>query len=494
MHPLPPTIPRTPSTARRILRTARVAALLPLLSGCFFNDKADLSLDIPATYRDADRRPHRALPEIDWWRGFRSTELTALIEEAQNANLDIAAAMARIVQADAQARIANAPLLPIVDLDLGASQSRSSTAGTSTSGGGAGGGASVSPVRNTFTAALNGSYEIDFWGKNRALLRAAQQTAIASRFDREVIALATMASVANAYFQVLASQDRLRIARDNVASASRVLDIIRQRVEVGTATGLDIAQQESLLATQRATIPVLEQTLRQNTATLAVLIGKPPERVTVRGGSMRALRVPRVTPGIPSELLAQRPDIGEAEALLLGADANVEAARAAFFPSIVLTAEGGYQSAALKSLFQPNAVFYTIASGLTQPIFDNFRLQGQFEQQRGRQDELLQIYRKTVVQAFADVDSALVAVQQSARRERLQREVVTSSRRAFDIAETRLREGTVDLVTVLTTQQTLFQAQDALAQAQLARLQAVVTLYQALGGGWLLQKETRNAP
>ena len=248
-----------------------------MLSACLFNDKADLALDIPAAYRDAGRKPHAALPALDWWRGFRSRELTALIEEAQNANLDIAAAIARIVQADAQARVAGAPLLPAIDADASISQTRSSTAGdgTSTTSSATRSRRCATPTRPRSAA----SYEIDFWGKNRAILRAAQQNAVASRFDREVIALATMASVANAYFQVLAAQDRLRIARENIASASRVLELIRQRVAAGTATGLDIAQQESLLASQRATVPLLEQILRQNTATLAVLIGRPPERV-----------------------------------------------------------------------------------------------------------------------------------------------------------------------------------------------------------------------
>jgi outer membrane protein TolC len=135
-------------------------------------------------------------------------------------------------------------------------------------------------------------------------------------------------------------------------------------------------------------------------------------------------------------------------------------------------------------LLRPESVFYNLAAGLTQPIFDGARLFGLLDLQRGRQDEFLQAYRKAVINAFADVDRALIAVQQTARRERLQREVVTSTRRAFEIAETRLREGTVDLITVLNTQQALFQAQDTLAQARLLRLQAVVGLFQALGGGW----------
>jgi len=299
-----------------------------------------------------------------------------------------------------------------------------------------------------------------------------------------VVALSTVASVANAYFQVLAAQDRLALARDNVKSASRVLDLIKQRLEVGTTTGLEVAQQEALVAQQRALVPTLVQVLRQNIAILAVLIARPPERIAIRGGSMQRLALPRVTPGLPSDLLTQRPDIREAELNLAAANANVYAARAAFLPSIQLTGQDGFTSAILRSLFRPEAAFFSIAAGLTQPIFDGGNLLGNLEQRKGRQEELLQNYRKAVISAFADVDNALVAVQQQAEFERLQRQVVEASRRAFNIAETRLREGTVDLVTVLTSQQTLFQAQDALAQARLGRLQAIVSLYQALGGGW----------
>jgi NodT family efflux transporter outer membrane factor (OMF) lipoprotein len=209
----------------------------------------------------------------------------------------------------------------------------------------------------------------------------------------------------------------------------------------------------------------------------------------LRGGGLERLTIPHVTPGLPSDLLAQRPDVREAEAQLAAAHANVAAARAAFFPSIQLTGEGGYASLALRTLFRPESAFYSLAAGLTQPIFDGHRLRGQLELQQGKREELIQNYRKAVIAAFADVESALIAMVQTAQRERLQREVVASSRRAFEIAETRLREGTVDLVTVLNTQLTLFQAADALAQARLARFQAIVSLFQALGGGWSVQQE-----
>jgi multidrug efflux system outer membrane protein len=460
------------------------------LGGCLLTgDKPEPALDLPSFYDYGPRKPavaEAAVPPLDWWRSFRSRELTEVIEAAREGNLDIAAAVARIVQADANARIAGAALLPIIDFNGNAQHTQQSkTTGSTNVISVSRSGAGVAIIRNDLRATLNGSYEIDFWGKNRSLVRAAEETAVASRYDREVVGLTTMVAAANAYFQVLAAQDRLRVAHENLASATRVLNLIQQRLQAGTASALDTAQQESLVNTLRATIPPLEQTLRLNRVTLAVLMGRSPEGVKIRGGSLRNIAYPRVTPGLPSELLAQRPDIREAEANLAAANANVVNARAQFLPSISLTGEGGYESAILKLLLRPESVIYTAAASLTQPIFHGGQLLGNLDLQKGRQDELLQVYRKAVISGFADVENALDDIRKTAEREKLQRDVVTSSRRAFDISEQRLREGTVDLVTVLQTQQTLYAAQDALVQAQLAHVQAIVSLYQALGGGWL---------
>lgn len=446
-----------------------------MLTGCLFNERTALDMPIPDAYRTAREVPKGGRPTLDWWRGFGSRELTDLIEEAQTANFDIAVAIARILQADAASKVAGAALLPAADFDASATRARSP------------GGPDTATLRTAITA----SYELDFWGKNRATSRAAQQTAIAARYDRDVVAISAIVSVGTAYFQVLSSQDRLRIARQNVAAADRVLTLIRQRESAGTASALEVAQQETLVASQRAQIPLLDETLRQNKATLALLVGKAPSFLQVRGGSLYSLRIPRVRPGLPSELLYQRPDIREAETLLASADASVEAARAAFFPSIQLTGTGGFASSALVALFRPESAFYSMAASLTQPIFDGFRLEGLLEQARGKQLEALHLYRKSVVSGFTDVEKALIAVSDEARRERLQQQVVDASRRAFQIAETRLREGTVDLVTVLVTQQALFTAEDNRVNARLGRLQAVLALYQALGGGWLPPGEVR---
>jgi len=465
---------------RRALRCATVLAFAPWLTGCILTTDTlptGAIVDVPPKYREASGGPHAALPAPDWWRGFRSRELTTLVERAHLDNLDIAAAVARIEQADANTRIAGAPLLPLVEFDSAVTRT----------------GTGTGPGINTYRAVLNASYELDFWGKNRAALRAAEFTGIASRFDREVIVLSTVASVINTYFQILASQDRLRIARDNVTAATSILKVYQDRIAAGTATGLDIAQQESLVAQQRAAIPPLDQQLRQNIAILALLIGEPPSRLTVRGGSLSGIMALRPSPGLPSDLLLQRPDIRETEAQLAAANANVQSARAALFPSISLTGQGGFVSTALNTLFVPQSAIYSVAGSLTQPVFDGFRLLATLDLRKGQRTELLQLYRKAILSGFSDVERALIAVRDLADQERLQTEVVATSRRAYELSENQLRAGTIDITTVLNTQRTLFQAQDQLVLVRLTRLQAIVSLFQALGGGWVLPNEIANA-
>ena len=446
-----------------------VLALSSALSGCILgSERPELNLDMSDTYRTAPRgNADAAVPVLDWWRGFRSGELTALMEAAQIYNLDIAVAIAQIVQADAQVGVSGAPLLPSVSGNASAEALR--TAGKDT---------------QLYNVNLSASYMLDFWGKNRALLYAAEENATVARYNREVVTLTTIVTVANTYFQILAAQDELRVTRQNLAAAERILGLVRNQFNGGTASQLDLSQQESLVATQRAAIPPLEVTLGQNIAALAVLVARAPANFTVHGGSTRQIIVPRVTPGLPSELLYQRPDIRQAEAQLASSNFSVEAARAAFFPQISLTGTTGFQSAALASLFTPGAWFYTAAASLTQPIFDGFLLESQLKQAKGVQLQNLQVYRKAVLSAFADVEKALLALQQFTLQERLQNDVVTASRKAFDVAETQLRGGTINLITVLQTQQTLFTAENNLVLVRLNKLLAASSLFQALGGGW----------
>jgi outer membrane protein, multidrug efflux system len=482
-----------PDSALRGAISGRFAVILGVfcfihtLSGCMLEaQKPELALDTPGKYRAAHGAADAAVPKIDWWRGFRSRELVSLIENAQAHNFDIAVAVAQIQQADAQVRIADAPLFPTFDLNGNASVGKSS-AQTGSSGGGG--------VAHLYSTSLSASYVLDFWGKNQASLVAVEENAVASRYNREVVTLTAISAVATTYFTILGAQDGLRILRKNVEDSSRILDLIMQQFSAGTVSQVNVAQQQALVATLRAQIPPVEQALQQSLSTLAVLIGRAPERYVARGGSMMNVTVPRVTPGLPSELLEQRPDLRQAEALLAASNYNVQSARAAFFPSIQLTAQTGYQSAALRALFGPSAWFYTAAAGLTQPVFDGFLLEGQLEVQLALRQQALQIYRKDVLSAFSDVEKALVALEQTSLQEKYLREAVLASEMAFYLSEQQLREGTVNLVTLLQTEETLFQNQDSLVQVQLARLQAAVGLFQALGGGWSpAEKVARAAP
>ena len=435
-------------------------ALVQMLSGCTFPPaRPDLAPDIPPKYGAG--KGVSAPPALDWWRGFRSRELTNLIEEAQLENLDIGAAIGRIMQADAQAKIIGAPLLPEVDFAGFAERFRNAGAGV--------------PERNLFHAALNASYEIDFWGKNRAFSRAAQETAVASRFNKEVVVLSQGRG-----------GDEVRHPDREGASVTHAAN--RAAIPIGTSLLLHAALAVFLLAVAVRPRPMPQVPVEIQVVDVPAKrpeAAKPPVEVVIKGGNIYRLAIPRVTPGLPSELLFQRPDIRAAEANLASADASVEAARAAFFPSISLTGQAGYESNVLKLLFTPQNAFYNIALNVTQPLLDGFRLEGQLELAQGKQFEFVKVYCQTILSGFGDVEIALIAIAESLERERLQQIVVNSSREAFRLSEARLREGTIDLVTVLQTQQTLFTAEDNYSLARLARLQAVLSLFQALGGGWM---------
>ncbi len=471
----------------------RLLMLFPLLAlaACGLED-AQLDMNVPqipsrftqdqtgaAIQKTADTSAEdRGKISQDWPKLFGSPELSRLSQQAVRGNFDIAAAAARLIQAQAQSMISSSALVP--SLSGTGSASRSYTPGTLR--------ARTAPfeasVGNNFNLGLSASYVLDFWGRNRALADSADWNAIATRYDRETLIVSTQAALANTYFQILLAQDRLRLARQNVQIAENVLSAIKARMDVGTATALDLAQQESIVASQRASIPALEQSQQQASVLVASLLGRTPESVAIAGGSLERLRLPKVQPGLPSQLLLRRPDLAAAEARLQSAQGNIKAARAAFLPSISLSTQSGLGSSTLANLLRPEALAASLAAGLVQPIFNGDQTEGQLRQAQGRQIELLADYRKVIVTALADVENALIAVRLTSEHEDLQARVVASARRAYEITEQRLQEGTIDVVTLLNTQLTLFQAQDNLTLIRYQRLQALVSLFQALGGGF----------
>jgi len=425
------------------------------------------SLAQPDTWHNADQPPSPEWPAADWWRAFSAPQLDALILQARQHNFDLAAASDRIRQADADLQIAHAQLLPAAALDAqwvhGPATSRESRGSLAT---------------------LDASYELDFWGKNRAGVAAARASALASRYDRATLGLSIDSSVALTYFEVLALHDQMSIATNDLSSAERLLKILQAREAAGVSSALDVAQQDTAVATANARIPPIEAQLQQSTDALALLTGALPESLVIPDGSLADLAVPPISAGITSELLSRRPDVAEAEAQLVAANANVAAAHAAFLPSVQLTAEGGVASTALTNLLHPQSTLFALVASITQSIFDGGELRGQYQKSQARYDELVQLYRKAAVSAFVDVEDALTGANHFAEEERRQQRATTAAQRAYDISVAQLRAGTIDLVTVLTAQTALFSAEDALVSARLAQLQAEVSLYRALGGGW----------
>ena len=410
-------------------------------------------------------------PDRAWWHGFKSADLDRLIGATETASFDIQAAIARVHQADAQLKINGAALLPAVTGTGSQKYARSYT--------------SVSPqfgnskYYDTRTSSLNlsASYELDIWGRVAATRDSAEAAALFSRYDQQSVALTTIASVATTWFTALAYEDRLAVAQRNLADSEEILRAINARLDAGTASALDVAQQAALVAGVRASIPALRSNAIQQINALGVLVGSLPEDIKVSPGTLTTLSLPEVAPGLPSDLLLRRPDIAAAEAKLMEANANIREARANFYPQISLTAGGGLQSAALGTLFGPTSMLLNAAGSVTQTIFDNGLKRGQYELSVAQEDELVADYRKAIVQAFTDVENALTQYRYTTEQEKLEQ-------LAVDVARAQVLAGTSDIVTALQAQSTLFTDLDTLAQVRLARFQALVALYKSLGGGW----------
>jgi outer membrane protein, multidrug efflux system len=442
-------------------------------------DSADL---IAPAWRASAPTAVSVWPAPEWWTGFNSPELNDLIARAKAENFDIIAAAARIRQANAALVAAGAPLLPTATASTGDQWSRYSYAHANSRGAEARNNSYYETRVWNLTPTV--SYEVDLWGRVRATRDAALATALASRFDQETVALTVVTGVADTWFQALATQDRLDVARRNLRDSEEILRAIQARLDAGTANQLDVAQQAALVAGIRASVPALQNQLQQFINGLGILTGQSPEAITVRPGTLNALSLPEVAPGLPSELLARRPDVAYAEAALQSASASVRAARAAMLPKVELTATGGWQAFSLGMLFGPGSFFAQTATSVTQTLFDNAALAANVEQARGRADELVADYRKAIVQSFTDVENALTAYRYTTEQEALERNAVATAQLAADIARAQVIAGTSDMVTALQAQTTLFTDLDLLAQVRESRFLALVSLYKALGGGW----------
>ena len=455
-----------------------VLGLCLLLNACAASLPAvDSGVAAPTAWQYAERDAAQ-LNNQRWWTQFGSPQLNRLIEQARRDSFDVAAAVARVRQAQATAVIAGAPLLPEVKFNLSTSHQRLLR--------GQGGpdldATQSNDTVNSFGANLSASYEVDFWGGRAAARDSALHSLRASASDQATVELTLLSNVADRYAQTLAARQREQIAELNLANARNVLELVQTRYDAGSATALELAQQQSLVASQQRQLPLIQQLAQESRITLAALLGQPVQALDLGTEPFQALTWPRIGPGVPSQLLSRRPDLAKAEAELAAAQADVRVARAAMLPAVTLGATFG--SDAGKAVEILRSPYYTLTGGLVAPIFNNGRLTAERDKARARQDELLQTYRGAIINGFADVEKALSSITRLDQQRQWQTQELQAAQNALRIAESRYQAGAEDWLSVLDSQRTLYTAQDLNVQLRLSRLQASIALYKALGGGW----------
>ncbi len=453
------------------MRTVVVGVVLAaVLAGCATQPRDERpEVSVPGGWRNA-LTAEAGWPSIAWWRGFGSSELVQLIESAELNNRDLAAASFRIAQARANLQVAGASLYPAVDAGGSAGRSQASGRGGS--------------ISNSLQASVGVGYELDVWGKNRATRDAAAAALASSGYARETTRITIVADTASAYFQILSLNDRIAVAERQLENTRQLLKLLEIQYGAGAISRFELERQRNVVAAQEASIPPLVQQREQTLDALAVLLGVPPQEVRVAGGSLAKLLLPPLAPGLPSELLTRRPDIRRAEADLMAANANLDAARAALLPSFDLTARAGLQAATLGQFTGPGGLFWSLAAGITAPIFDAGRLAGQRDAVEARRNELIEQYRQAILVSLRDVEDALVALNQLAAQQAAQERALEHALAAFRLAELRYRAGAQDFTTVLDVQRSLISAESALDPIRAARFAQTVALFKALGGDW----------
>jgi NodT family efflux transporter outer membrane factor (OMF) lipoprotein len=399
--------------------------------------------------------------DAPFWRELGSEELNRIMKVALAQNLDLEAALHRIAQARGQARVAGAPLYPALEASGGSSRT-------------------IQDPRDATSARGVGSlsYEIDLWGKNRSNAAAANQRARATEFDRDALQLIVSSDTATFYTQLLSLNERIRIAENNLRTAEEVLRIIEARYRAGSVSGLEVAQQRVAVNSFRSSLSSLAEQRATTFNALAILVGQAPQDFQPPRDTLASLKAPFVELTPPATLLTARPDIEGSEALLRAANADIGAARAAFFPSLKL----GVDTSIAAGFGGPAAAATSLANSVLAPIFTGGRLRGNLEAVTARQKELAAQYRKTVLTAFQEVEDALAALKSTDEQSEISRQTVQESQNAYDIAKARFDAGAIDYLTLLETQRSLFQAQDDQIAISAAQLQAFIQLRKALGG------------
>jgi multidrug efflux system outer membrane protein len=447
------------------------------LAGCAVGpDYRRPAVSTPPAFRNDRVVSTNSFADLPWWQVFHDQTLQGLIRILLTNNYDLRIAVTRIEQASAIARETRGQFFPQVNYAALAGKGKNVGAGNTPSPTGITGGAVAADV--------NASWEIDLWGRIRRLNESARAQLFASEEARRDVMTSVIAQLAQEYFQLLALENDLEIARQSTNSYGQSLMVFSQRLQGGVASKLETSSAEALMHSAAATIPELDRQITLMEDQISVLLGQNPDRILRGDSSLEKQIPPDVPPGLPSALVERRPDVREAEQQLRSANAQVGVAKTAFFPQLNLSGLFGKVSPELSAFTSGGATAWGVAAGLTGPIFSGGQIRAQYQQAQAAREQFALQYQAAVLRAFQEVSDALISHEALAAEREEQARAVDSYQVALDMAMKRYQSGNASYYEVLQQQQQLFPAENALVQTRLNQLLSVVQLYRALGGGW----------
>jgi multidrug efflux system outer membrane protein len=468
---------KTHDRFERLLAAIAPCWLVFFLAGCAVGpDYRRPSVNAPAAFRFENVVSTNSFADLPWWEIFQDQALQALIRTALTNNYDLRIAVTRVEQARAIAMQTRGQFFPQVDYAALVGKGKNVGSGNTPSPTGITGG--------VLAADINASWEIDLWGRIRRLNESSRAQFFASEEARRDIMTSVIAQVAQEYFQLLALENELEIAKNTTVSYGQSLKIFSQRLQGGVASKLETSSAEALMHSAASTIPEIDRQITLAEDQISVLLGQNPGPILRGTSSLEQQMLPDVPAGLPSGLLERRPDLREAEQQLRSANALVGVATADFFPQLNLTALLGQVSPELSAFTSGGAFAWGVAAGLTGPIFHGGQLRARFKQAQAARDQSALLYQSALLHAFQEVSDALISRQKLADARVEQARAVDAYQVAVDMAIKRYRSGNASYFEVLLQQQQLFPAQTALIQTRLNQLLAIIQLYRALGGGW----------
>jgi multidrug efflux system outer membrane protein len=443
-------------------------------------------LPIPGAYR-YEVKDAGGTANTEWWRQFEDPVLDALIDEALANNKNVRISAAKIEQAAGILIQTRSPIFPQINYSGAAERQRVTEYGASPLS---------SYTQNPATAYQvlgSASWEIDLWGRIRRLTESAQASLLASEYAKKGVVLSLVASVASSYLQLRGLDEQLQLSQKTRDAYAETVRIFELQHKYGVISRMNVEQARSQYETAAAQIPSIESQIAQTENALSLLLGRNPGPVE-RGKSILELAMPEVPSGVPSQVLERRPDIVQAEQQLVAANAQIGAARALYFPTITLTGSYGQVSSDLSDLFKGPARVWSYGGSVTGPIFAGGAIYGQVMQAEAGQKAALLSYQAAVQSAFSDVENALVANQKYVVQLQAQERLVRANEEYSKLARLQYKGGYVPYSTVLQAEQQLFPSELSLAQTRAATFSSLVSIYQAMGGGWVVEAEKRTEP